>query len=217
MTSAHCRCSSKSSKPRSSRKRMSSAHGARPNFLLFIADQLRADHLGCYGNRMVKTPHIDEIAASGWVSDAFHVASPICMPNRATLMTGRMPSVHGVRHNGIPLALDATTFVELLRRAGYRTGLIGKSHLQNMTGNAPAWPPNPADRLALEARMPDGRRYDQEWGPSWAADPTYDLALPFYGFAAVDLTINHGDDLQGHYRRWLRANHPDAEKLLGPK
>ena len=76
---------------------------ARPNFLFFIADQLRFDHLGCYGNRVVKTPNIDALAAKAWVNDSFYVASPICMPNRATLMTGRMPSLHGVRHNGIPL------------------------------------------------------------------------------------------------------------------
>jgi arylsulfatase A-like enzyme len=196
---------------------MSASGGRRPNFLFFIADQLRFDHLGCYGNPIVRTPHIDALAQRGWVSDAFYVASPICMPNRATLMTGRMPSVHGVRHNGIPLSLDATTFVERLRLAGYRTGLIGKSHLQNMTGNPPTWPPDPKDRLAVEARAPDGGRYDQEWGPLWASDPKHDLDLPFYGFGAVDLTINHGDDLQGHYRRWLRAEHPGAEDLLGPK
>jgi len=196
---------------------MTAAGAQPPNFLFFIADQLRFDHLGCYGNAIVRTPQIDAIAKSGWVSDAFLVASPICMPNRATLLTGRMPSVHGVRHNGIPLSLDATTFVDLLRRAGYRTGLIGKSHLQNMAGNPPAWPPNPADRLEIEARARGGGRYDQEWGPAWAADPTHDLDLPFYGFDTVDLTINHGDDLQGHYRRWLKANHPEAEKLLGPK
>src|SRR5580658_2526311 len=136
------------------------------NFILFITDQQRADFLGCYGHPILKTPHIDSIAARGVAFDRCHVASPICMPNRATLMTGRMPSVHGVRHNGIPLALEATTFVDLLRRSGYRTGLIGKSHLQNMAGTPAAWPPNQADRLAIEAREPDGGRYDQEWGPS---------------------------------------------------
>jgi arylsulfatase A-like enzyme len=188
----------------------------RPNFLFFIADQLRWDHLGCYGNKIVKTPHVDRLAAEGFVSDAFYVASPICMPNRATLLTGRMPSVHGVRHNGIPLSLDAITFVELLRQSGYRTALIGKSHLQNMTGNGPTWPLDPKDRLPLEARRAAPGRYDQEWGPNWATDPNYDLDVPFYGFDAVDLTINHGDDLQGHYRRWLRDADPKAEALLGP-
>ncbi len=196
---------------------MNSPQGQRPNFLFFIADQLRQDHLGCYGNTIVRTPHVDALAKTGWTADSFFVASPICMPNRATLMTGRMPSVHGVRHNGIPLSLAATTFVDRLRGAGYRTALIGKSHLQNMTGNPPTWPLETAERLEGEARASESGRYDQEWGPSWASIPDYDLDLPFYGFETVDLTINHGDDLQGHYRRWLRAQQPGAEDLLGPK
>jgi hypothetical protein len=63
----------------------------RPNFLSIITDQHRADHLGCYGNPIVKTPNIDRLAASGTRFENFYVATPICMPNRATLMTGRMP------------------------------------------------------------------------------------------------------------------------------
>src|SRR6266704_5448117 len=106
----------------------------RPNVLFFITDQLRADHLGCYGNRIIRTPAIDSLAARGTAFDRFYVASPVGQPNRATLMTGRMPSLHGVRYNGISLSLNANTFVDLFRAAGWRTALIGKSHLQNMTG-----------------------------------------------------------------------------------
>ena len=109
----------------------------RPNFLLFITDQHRADFLGCYGHPVLRTPHIDSIAAKGTAFDKFYVASPVCMPNRSSLMTCRMPSVHGVRSNGIPLSMNSVTFVDLLREAGYRTALIGKSHLQNFT----SWPP----------------------------------------------------------------------------
>ena len=100
----------------------------RPNFLLLMTDQHRADHLGCYGNKVVRTPHIDSIAASGAAFDRFYVASPICMPNRATLMTGRMPSVHGVRHNGIPLSLQAATFAEMLRQDVAKWGRIIREH-----------------------------------------------------------------------------------------
>src|SRR5688500_2462800 len=110
---------------------------SRPNFLLFITDQHRADFLGCYGHPVLRTPHIDSIAARGTAFDRFYVASPVCMPNRSSLMTMRMPSVHGVRSNGIPLSMNAVTFVDLLRDAGYRTALIGKSHLQNFTSWAP--------------------------------------------------------------------------------
>jgi arylsulfatase A-like enzyme len=188
----------------------------RPNFLFFIADQLRADHLGCYGNRIVRTPAIDRLAAQGFLASRFHVASPICMPNRATLMTGRMPSRHGVRHNGIPLSLGATTFVELLRRAGYRTAIVGKSHLQNITGNPPSWPRDPATRPALEA-VADPGNYGQEWKPYWRDRPGHDVELPYYGFAAAHLTIEHGDGIEGHYGRWLRAREPECERLIGPE
>ena len=86
-----------------------------------------------YGNKVLRTPHIDAIAGRGRRFDRFYVATPVCMPNRATIMTGRMPSLHGVRHNGIALSLHHTTFVEVLRATGYATALIGKSHLQNFT------------------------------------------------------------------------------------
>ena len=108
-----------------------------PNFLLIITDQHRADYLGCYGHALLKTPHIDSIAARGTRFDRFYVATPVCMPNRATLMTGRMPSVHGVRSNGVPLSLRSNTFVDALRAGGYATALVGKSHLQNFTGFGP--------------------------------------------------------------------------------
>jgi arylsulfatase A-like enzyme len=130
-----------------------------PNFLLFITDQQRADHVCSYGNAMLRTPALDALAAQGWSADRFYVGSPICMPNRATMMTGRMPSVHGVRHNGIPLSQRATTFVERLRGAGYATALIGKSHLQNMTGKGPLWPPPPSS-----GSIPSH-------GEAWAAEP----------------------------------------------
>ena len=78
----------------------------RPNFLLISTDQQRADHLGCYGARVLRTPSIDSLAARGIRFDRAYVSSPVCMPNRASLVTGRMPSLHGVRHNGLNLPLD---------------------------------------------------------------------------------------------------------------
>ena len=108
----------------------------RPSYILFITDQQRYDHLGCNGHPVLRTPNIDAIAAEGVCYDRFYVASPVCMPNRASLMTCRMPSSHGVRSLGVPLAHDNVTFVELLGAAGYDTALIGKSHLQNVSD----WP-----------------------------------------------------------------------------
>src|SRR4051812_48866655 len=194
---------------------------SRPNFLFIITDQHRADHLGCYGNAVVQTPNIDGLAHGGTRFDRFYVATPICMPNRATLMTGRMPSLHGARQNGIPLSLEATTFVDLLAAAGYRTALIGKSHLQSMSPAAPEiGMPKPDPSLASppeqlrEAVKGRHGRYDQELAPNWA-DPDHALTLPHYGFQHVELCVNHGDKVVGHYSRWLAERRPDWKALRG--
>lgn len=185
-----------------------------PNFLFIITDQHRADHLGCYGNRIVKTPAIDGIARDGVSFDRFYVTSAICMPNRAALMTGRPPLLNGVRHNGLPLPLESVTFLDCLRGAGYRTHLVGKSHLQNMTGKPAV---GAGTKPVTEAVRRAGGRYDQEIASRWRDDPDHDLDLPYYGFDGVDLAIEHSDQVEGHYTRWLRARHPDPDKLRGPE
>ena len=112
----------------------------RPNFLFFITDQQRHDYVGYAGNTVLRTPNIDSIANDGAWFSRFYVSSPTCMSSRATLMTGRMPSLNGVRFNGLPLDLESVTFVDILRAAGYQTALIGKSHLQGML-EAPSMAP----------------------------------------------------------------------------
>jgi arylsulfatase A-like enzyme len=198
----------------------------RPNILFIITDQLRADHLGCYGNRIIRTPAIDSLAARGVSFDRFYVASPVCQSNRATLMTGRMPSLHGVRYNGISLSLKANTFVELMRTAGWRTGLIGKSHLQNMTGMPTVSPkpvapdgyrPPPRGLDEAEKEDHDDPAYEQENMRAWDKDPTRRFHLPYYGFEHVELCSGHATDVQGNYTAWLRARRPDADKLRGPE
>jgi arylsulfatase A-like enzyme len=196
----------------------------RPNFVLFITDQHRADYLGCYGHPILRTPHIDSIAARGVAFDRFYVASPVCMPNRASLMTGRMPSVHGVRSNGIPLSRQSVTFVDLLRDAGYRTALVGKSHLQNFTGNAPlaktrdAAPgyrsPPPSLAQAIRNDL-DSADYGQEQPDYWQGQDAH-IRTPFYGFDHVELVRGHGDTVTGDYTRWLLAREPNAMTMLGP-
>ncbi len=197
--------------------------GQRPNFLLFITDQQRYDHLGCMGDPLLQTPHIDKLAAEGTIINRFYVASPVCQPNRASLMTGRMPSLHGVRHNGIPLDLQATTFVQQLQDAGYQTALIGKSHLQNFLDLDAAYPPpqappgyEPPTERHAEARHKTAANdlYLNEVGRSWR-DPDFDTMLPYYGFDEVRLCTGHGDKVGGHYRRWFKANRSDNSQQPG--
>ena len=197
----------------------------RPNFLFFITDQQRADYLSCAGHPVLRTPNIDTIAEGGRRFDRFYVATPVCMPNRSTLMTGRMPSLHGVRSNGTALSFRANTFVDLMRTHGYRTALLGKSHLQNMTG-LPAIlerpeipegcaPPPDAFREAMRRVEEDGPT-SAESPEGWRDDPGWDLPYPFYGFERVDLCTEHGDHVGGHYWQWLKERHADPASLRGP-
>jgi arylsulfatase A-like enzyme len=198
----------------------------RPNFLFFITDQHRVDYLGCYGHPVLKTPNIDSIAARGTRFERFYVATPVCMPNRATLMTGRMPSVHGVRSNGSPLSLQSNTFVDALRAAGYATALVGKSHLQNFS-DIPAMLQRPPARSGdqmlgaefAEARKPAASEghYDQEHPKQWEAGRDFKMRLPFYGFEHVDLCTAHGDQVGGHYYTWLKSQRSDADALRARK
>ena len=197
-----------------------------PNFILFCTDQQRADFLGCSGHPLLKTPHIDKIWRDGGARfTRSYVSCPQCMPNRATMMTGRMPSVHGVRTNGISLSHNANTFVDLLRVKGYRTALIGKSHLQTMLDDPPdktpatvemrrsknmgeyadAWKPDPSDSYGLERsdawRLGSSRRYLRQ----------------YYGFEHTDLCTKHGDMVGGDYYVWLRSKTLFPDKLRGPE
>lgn len=194
----------------------------RPNFLYIITDQHRADYLGCSGHPVVQTPSIDSIAAKGRLFNRFYVANPVCQPNRSTLMTGRMPSLHGVRNNGSPLPLRSNTFVDALRAGGYSTALIGKSHIQNMTPYPPIMTrPEPRDGFtALSDEFAEAMKpvpgegpYDQEHPDRWRPAKYYDLTLPFYGYEHVDLCTEHSDQVGGHYYAWFKERRPDADDL----
>ncbi|MEM9317867.1 MAG: sulfatase-like hydrolase/transferase [Pseudomonadota bacterium] len=196
---------------------------ARPNFVLFITDQHRADYLGCYGHPILKTPNIDAIAQRGVAFDRFYVASPVCMPNRASLMTCRMPSSHGVTMNGVPLSKKNVTFVELLRAAGYRTALVGKSHLQTFTGAPPTtkMPPARDGYFRANGELREAVRHDLNTPiykveePDFWSGPQARVPTPFYGFDHVELVTGHGDHIGGDYTAWLLEREPDAAKLIG--
>ena len=193
----------------------------RPNFIIFITDQHRADWLGCYGHKVVKTPHIDAIAAKGVRFENFHVASPVCMPNRASLLTGRYPSVHGLRYNGCVLPRRANTFVDVLAAGGYHTAAIGKSHLQPTVNQPPKRPPNELHGPIADAWKPDGDSYEQEQRTSFGGPGRSDFDTPYYGYQHVDMVTGHGDRCGGHYGEWFRdragddyqALHEDANEL----
>jgi arylsulfatase len=145
-----------------------------PNVLFITADQLRKDALGCYGNEVIQTPNIDALAGQGVCFDKMFAAYPVCAPNRSSIVTGRYPTIHRVRSNGIRLPKSELTLMEILRTAGYRTYGSGKMHF------APQWkfPPDGSSIIDPE--------------PSLAIDPQPgEDEFPWHGFDHVSITEDH--------------------------
>ncbi|MBI5387199.1 MAG: arylsulfatase [Verrucomicrobia bacterium] len=109
----------------------------RPNLIFILADDLGYGDLGCYGQKRIKTPHIDKLAAEGMRFTSCYAGSTVCAPSRCALMTGLHTGHCRVRGNDPrPLQAEDVTVAEVLKRAGYNTGLIGKwgLGLQGTTG-----------------------------------------------------------------------------------
>ncbi|HEV2392211.1 MAG TPA: arylsulfatase [Verrucomicrobiae bacterium] len=104
----------------------------RPNIILILADDLGYGDLGCYGQTKIKTPNIDKLGAEGARFTDFYAGSTVCAPSRCALMTGFHTGHAVIRGNAtVPLPPDAITVAQLLKGAGYHTGLIGKWGLGN--------------------------------------------------------------------------------------
>ncbi|MCH5374820.1 MAG: sulfatase-like hydrolase/transferase, partial [Planctomycetes bacterium] len=102
---------------------------AAPNIIFILTDDQRYDALGCAGNDLARTPHLDSLAARGVrFSNAF-VTLSICSPSRAACLTGRYGSANGVTTLDRPLRHGEQTFAQRLARQGYATGVAGKWHL----------------------------------------------------------------------------------------
>ncbi len=100
----------------------------KPNIIFILADDLGYGDLGCYGQSKIKTPNIDKLASEGIRFTDFYAGSTVCAPSRATLMTGLHTGHNVIRGNTHNLALGPAelTVAELLKQAGYHTGLVGK-------------------------------------------------------------------------------------------
>ena len=122
----------------------------KPNVIFIFTDNQMAETLRCYGNHEVYTPNLDQMAADGMRFSNAYCANAFCSPCRASVMTGMLPSQHGVhswiddrQSAGWPDSWHALaglpTLPEELQKLGYATGLFGKYHLGNPVSPAPGW------------------------------------------------------------------------------
>ena len=156
-----------------------------PNIIFIIADDLGYGDLGSYGQARIKTPHIDRLAREGVRFTNFYAGSTVCAPSRSVLMTGQHTGHTHIRGNGkINLRLAHVTVAEVLKSAGYATGLMGKWGLGHEGSNGlptrqgfdqffgyldqhhahnyyPSFLVRDEARLALHNVVPDEGRYGQ--------------------------------------------------------
>ena len=159
---------------------------ARRKILFVTTDQQRYDTLGCNGGTLARTPVVDGLAATGIRYERAHPQSVVCMPSRATMLTGQYPTTHGVWMNGVPLPSDAPSVAAVLHDAGYHTALIGKPHFEPFLDPFLRFPEN---AIAQHGTTPPGGTHR---GFEHLEFATHTAAGPL------------------HYSRWLMAEHPEA-------
>ena len=112
----------------------------RPNIILVMADDQGWGDVGYNGHPFVQTPALDAMAKDGFVFDRFYAAAPVCSPTRASVMTGRNPIRTKVTNHGRYMRPHEQTIAEVLKDAGYVTGIFGKVHLGSGQPDSPCNP-----------------------------------------------------------------------------
>ena len=147
------------------------------NVFLVTIDTLRADHVGCYGDRETRTPALDGLAADGVRFTSAFTASPITNASHASILTGLLPSHHGVRDFGMALDPGVSTLAEALKERGYSTAAFIGAVILDSRGLAPGFdrgfeyydhfpdhlPPTASRYVRLERRGLEVERRAEAW------------------------------------------------------
>ncbi|MBN1809711.1 MAG: choline-sulfatase [Planctomycetes bacterium] len=179
------------------------------NILLVMADQLSFAVLPPYGDTAAVAPNIDLLARSGTVFENAYCPSPLCVPSRASMLTGRLTTSIASYDNGSELPASVPTFVHHLRSAGWRTVLSGKMHFIG-----------PDQLHGFEERLtPDIYPSDFGWTPDWSAGPRLNNGSNIGEFTlAGPVTSNeqivYDDNVHARALRRIRSFSGDAPFFL---
>jgi N-sulfoglucosamine sulfohydrolase len=190
------------------------AHAAdRLNVILFVADDVSWNDLGCYGNAAARTPNIDRLAAQGRRFDEAILVASSCSPSRSSIITGRYPHNNG-RASELhqPIAAHLPWFPRLLRESGYYTALVGKHHMTaDKTAEGEKPQPEPFD-LVDKGTAPDNKGGHATWVKTVQERPK-DKPF-FFWFAAMDA---HRDwDADKDWNEEMYGPKHDASKVIVP-
>ena len=156
------------------------------NILFIMCDQLRADHLSCYGHPKLHTPHLDALAARGVIFDKAYVQSPVCGPSRMSYYTGRYMHSHGASWNFVPLKAGEMTIGDHLRPLGVKSVLVGKTHMRADSSGMARMGIDPSSMIGVRIAECGFDPYERDDGihpfSGHDPDPNYNQYLRDQGF-----------------------------------
>ncbi|MCF7837795.1 MAG: sulfatase-like hydrolase/transferase [Candidatus Marinimicrobia bacterium] len=208
-------------------KNETAAGKRKPNILLIMTDQHRFDCLGCHGHPLVKTPHIDRLAAAGVDFQRCYAQSAICMPSRLTALTGQYLHTHGIQHNSRQVDVShLTTLPQVLKQQGYQTAAVGKTHVgrSDEVGFDYA-------RICAGAVVGETNQYNQYLADLGLSEPDRDQAMKAYDAYVSAIPYEHTNEVwtanqaleflnqrnaEQPFMLWLTFERPHAPTCVPP-
>ena len=189
---------------------------AKPNIIFILADDLGYGDLGCYGQTNIQTPNLDKLAAEGIRFTDFYAGSTVCAPSRCSLMTGLHTGHSWIRGNGTQaLRPEDLTVAELLKAAGYHTGLIGKWGLGNEHSSGL---PQKKGFDEFAGYLDQVHAHDYYTSYLWRHDPRtgFDGQQPLYENLAGKKGLYTHDMFTTAALNFVRINKPDRSNKYQP-
>jgi choline-sulfatase len=187
---------------------MSETSNKKPNILFILSDQHNASFMGCAGNDLVNTPNLDMLASQGVLFENAYCQNPLCVPSRASMLTGKYSKDLGIYENRHILESGSTTIPKVFSENGYKTCVIGKTHLNGEQYQG--YQQRPYGDLYGQAHQPDPIRTEP------APDSGLGDVLGNAGATGIPLPLTQTEICVAEAAKWLQthAAQKDAQPFM---